>query len=171
MAFQPSSPSPRAATDPLEDTASGDTGSGDIGRRFSTATVLFHSAIAARMGLNVTDWKCGEIIARLGAMNPGKLSELTGLSSAATTLVLDRLEALRFVRRERDPNDRRKVIVQPVPNPTRDAEIQGLFAPMNARVAALMTRYTPEQLEGIADFMTRAAAAIEEEALALRRTQ
>lgn len=140
-----------------------------LGRRFSTAVVLFHAAIAARMNLNVTDWKCGEIIERLGPMNPGRLSELTGLSSAATTLVLDRLEALGFVRRERDPNDRRKVIVHPVPNPARDLELQGLFQSMNQRVGALMENYTPEQLEGIGDFLARATQVIEEEALALRR--
>jgi DNA-binding MarR family transcriptional regulator len=140
-----------------------------MGRRFSTAIVLFHAAIAARMNLNVTDWKCGEIIERLGPMNPGRLSELTGLSSAATTLVLDRLEALGFVRRERDPNDRRKVIVHPIPNPKRDLETQGLFAAMNERLGALMTAYTPEQLEGIGDFIARATQVIEEEALSLRR--
>jgi DNA-binding MarR family transcriptional regulator len=140
-----------------------------LGRRFSTAVVLFHAAIAARMNLNVTDWKCGELIDRIGPMNPGRLSELTGLSSAATTLVLDRLEASGFVRRERDPNDRRKVIIEPVRDATRDAKTQKLFAPMNDRIEALMSRYTPEQLEGIGDFLAEATQLIEEEALKLRQ--
>ena len=150
---------PRQAAPPADDT---------LGRRFSTAVVLYHSAIAARLGLNVTDWKCGEIVERLGPMNPGRLSELTGLSSAATTQVLDRLEASGFVARERDPGDRRKVIVRAVPDEARAARIASLFAPMNARLGAATKDYTPPQLEAIADFIARAAAVIEEEGLRLR---
>ncbi len=45
-------------------------------------------------------------------MSAGELAEATGLSSAATTTLLDRLERKGFVQRERDTVDRRKVASQ-----------------------------------------------------------
>ena len=40
------------------------------------------------------------------------LSEATGLSSAATTAMIDRLERKGFVRRSRSADDRRRVLVE-----------------------------------------------------------
>ncbi|PKW17482.1 MarR family transcriptional regulator [Saccharopolyspora spinosa] len=40
---------------------------------------------------------------------PGRLGEWLGLNSASVTALIDRLERLGHVRRERDPDDRRRV--------------------------------------------------------------
>jgi DNA-binding MarR family transcriptional regulator len=85
--------------------------------------VRFHSALAERLGMNVTDFKCVAVLSESGAMTAGKLAERVGLSTAATTLVVDRLERAGLVRRERDPDDRRKVILRPVPNPALERDI------------------------------------------------
>ncbi|WP_392435861.1 MarR family transcriptional regulator [Chlorogloeopsis fritschii PCC 9212] len=73
------------------------------GRELSAATVLFHTAIAERLGLNTTDHKCADILAQTGAITAGELAERTGLTTGAITGVVDRLEKAGFVRRERDP--------------------------------------------------------------------
>jgi len=44
-------------------------------------------------------------------MTAGKFAELSGLTTGAATGMIDRLEKIDLVRRERDPNDRRKVVV------------------------------------------------------------
>src|SRR5882724_6329519 len=88
-----------------------------LGRELSTAVVMFHQAIAERIGLNATDFKCLDLLARTGPTTPGHLSELLRLTGGAITGVIDRLEAAGFVQRERDQNDRRRVIIKPSSSP------------------------------------------------------
>ena len=82
-------------------------------RETSTVTILFHQAIADRLGMNVTDHKCAGILARSGPITAGELARLTGLTTGAITGVVDRLERAGFVRRARDSSDRRRVIIEP----------------------------------------------------------
>src|SRR5216117_3098234 len=80
----------------------------EAARRQSTATVLFHAAVAERLGLSATDHKYADLIARQGPMTAGELADRAGLTTGAITGVLDRLERAGWVRRERDPHDRRR---------------------------------------------------------------
>ncbi|MFJ8964284.1 MarR family winged helix-turn-helix transcriptional regulator [Lentzea sp. NPDC102401] len=82
-------------------------------REQSALTVMFHTKVAARMGLSATDEKCLDLAMRAGGpITAGRLAELSGLSTGAVTGVIDRLERAGFVRRVRDPHDRRKVLVE-----------------------------------------------------------
>jgi DNA-binding MarR family transcriptional regulator len=82
-------------------------------REQSALTVMFHTKVAARMGLSATDEKCIDLAMRAeGPITAGRLAELSGLSTGAVTGVIDRLERAGFVRRVRDPHDRRKVLVE-----------------------------------------------------------
>src|SRR5262245_50684841 len=109
-------------------------------RKLSTATVLLHQAVADRLGLNVTDHKCAELLARTGPVPAGELARLTGLTTGAVTGVIDRLEAAGFVRRAKDPADRRKVIVEP--DVRRMERVIGpLFESMGRAAAELCGRY------------------------------
>src|SRR2546425_489920 len=46
----------------------------EAARRQSTATVLFHAAVAERLGLSATDHKYADLIARQGPMTAGELA-------------------------------------------------------------------------------------------------
>ncbi|WP_439662993.1 MarR family winged helix-turn-helix transcriptional regulator [Lentzea sp. HUAS TT2] len=82
-------------------------------REQSALTVMFHTKVAGRMGLSATDEKCIDLAMRHeGPLTAGRLAELSGLSTGAVTGVIDRLERAGFVRRVRDPHDRRKVLVE-----------------------------------------------------------
>ncbi len=86
----------------------------EILRELSARTVMFHQAVAERMGLSSADHKCLDLIERHGGegrITPGRVAELTGLTTGAVTGVLDRLESAGFVWREKDPDDRRQIIV------------------------------------------------------------
>ena len=139
-----------------------------IGGRFSTAVVLFHSAVAARVGLNVTDYKCADILFRAGPMHPGRLAELTGMSTAATAQVLARLERAGLIRREPDPTDRRRTVVHPMTDSDTYRELSRVFADFGGRVAAVMSRYDEAALRVIADFVTEMTETLETEAIRLR---
>ncbi|KPQ11302.1 MAG: MarR family transcriptional regulator [Algoriphagus marincola HL-49] len=82
-----------------------------LSRKFSTHTILMHQAIAEKAGLSGTDHKYIDLLLEHGSMTAGKFAELSGLTTGAATGMIDRLEKIDLVRRERDPNDRRKVVV------------------------------------------------------------
>ena len=86
-------------------------------RRNGSIMQLLGQMSAERIGINVTDLNCLNIVALTGPMTAGELARATGLTTASITGVLDRLEDGGFVRRERDPKDRRRVIVTLNPGP------------------------------------------------------
>ncbi|MGW6447717.1 MarR family winged helix-turn-helix transcriptional regulator [Lentzea sp. NPDC055074] len=82
-------------------------------REQSALTVMFHARVAEQMGLSATDEKCLDLAMRAeGPLTAGRLADLSGLSTGAVTGVIDRLERAGYVRRVRDPHDRRKVLVE-----------------------------------------------------------
>jgi len=135
-----------------------------LAREMSARTILFHQAVADRMGISVTDHKCLDIAGRAamhGPITAGKMAELTGLTTGAITGVLDRLEKGGFLRREKDPNDRRQVLVRLLPD--RMPEYIEIFAPFVAAWVELCSRYTPEEMARVEDFMRTSLALVEKE--------
>lgn len=130
-------------------------GLNDAFRQLSAATVLFHQAIADRLGMNITDHKCADILSRTGPVTAGELAQRTGLTTGAITGVIDRLEQGGFVRRVRDPHDRRRVIVEPVVK-RMEQVIGPLFESMGRAAAELCARYSTKELAVIHDFTVRA---------------
>src|SRR5258708_39893685 len=80
-------------------------------RGAGAAMQLLGSASAERIGINVTDLNCLNILALSGQLTAGELARATGLTTASITGVLDRLEEAGFVRRERDAQDRARGVV------------------------------------------------------------
>jgi DNA-binding MarR family transcriptional regulator len=137
-----------------------------LGRQLSAATIMFHQAVADRFGLNPTDHKCMDLLFTKGPMTAGELAQVTGLTTGAITGVIDRLEGVGFVRREDDPDDRRRVIVRVVPK--RHQQVGRLFKHLGAATAELSTRYSNAELVTILDFMTRSQEVVHEATLKLR---
>jgi DNA-binding MarR family transcriptional regulator len=136
-------------------------------RQLSAATILFHQAIADRLGMNITDHKCADVLARAGAMTAGELARYTGLTTGAITGVIDRLEKGGFVRRVRDPHDRRRVTVKPVMK-RMEQVIGPLFESMGRAATELCAHYSTEELAVICDFTVRAHQMAIDEARKLR---
>jgi DNA-binding MarR family transcriptional regulator len=137
------------------------------GRRLSMATIMFHQAVADRLGLHPTDHKCIGLLAEAGSTTAGELAEATGLTSGAITGVIDRLEAAGFVRREDDPNDRRRVIIRVVPK--RYGDVTRLFEPLAAAALKVAARYNEQERATILDFVDRSCQILREATLELRR--
>src|SRR5262245_54483749 len=97
-------------------------------RDASSQGVLYSQAVAEHLGVNSTDLECLDFVVLRGALTAGELATLTGLTTGAITGVIDRLERAGFARRERDPKDRRKVLVRALPVVAR--RIAPLFEPM-----------------------------------------
>lgn len=134
----------------------------------STATVLFHHAVADRLGLNPTDHKCADLIMRHGPLTAGELAEVTGLTSGAITGVVDRLEKAGYVKRERDEHDRRKVMIHARHNPEIERTFIALFASISSAMEKLCDEYSESDLEMILHFMGRCRELAQEETKRLR---
>jgi DNA-binding MarR family transcriptional regulator len=122
-------------------------------RRASTDGLLIHQAIADQLGLGPTDLKCLDAAREEPQLTPGRLAEITGLSTSATTAALDRLERRGFISRLRDDHDRRRVFVRSTGQ--HESETAELFAPLAAATAEILGSYTVEQLRLIAAFLER----------------
>src|SRR5437660_12760577 len=120
---------------------------GDLARsaqRAATDGILFHQAVADRLGLHVSDLRCLNILLEAGSIPAGEIGERTGLTTGAVTRMVDRLERAGYVRREPDPADRRRVMVSPVAE--RMATIAPMYAGMAEAWATAMSDYDDEQL-------------------------
>jgi hypothetical protein len=114
-------------------------------RRTGSLFVLMTHAAADRIGVNATDLNCMNILSFSGQLTAGELAKATGLTTASITGVVDRLEQAGFVRRERDPHDRRRVVVQ------MDVEhafgkIMPVFGPMMGAWRRMADTYTDDDL-------------------------
>ncbi len=135
-------------------------------RRTNLRASVFGQSVAIRLGLSDSDVEALETLIDTGAATAGRLAELMGLTTGAVTRLIDRLEQAGYVRRIADPADRRRVIVEVVPE--KAAAIESMFASLGSATAEEVRRYTDAQLELINDFLTRMAEVTREQAERLR---
>jgi DNA-binding MarR family transcriptional regulator len=139
---------------------------GPLARRNSTATVLFHHAVAERLGLGPTDHKCLDLILEHQMLTGSELAAMTGLTSGAVTGVVNRLERAGYIRREPDPEDGRRQLLRSVPE--RLGEAERLFMDIAASAADLLDGFDTHQLEAIAAFLARSTDFARKHAALLR---
>jgi DNA-binding MarR family transcriptional regulator len=125
-----------------------------VGREHSDATVLFHSTLAAEVGLHPTDYKALGILDRLGPMSAGELARHTGLAAASVTNLIDRLVAKGLLRREPDASDRRRVLLSADVSELTDNEF---FRSWQRAATQVWERYSETELAVILDFLADTA--------------
>ncbi|MCY8309759.1 MarR family transcriptional regulator [Bacillus vallismortis] len=136
-------------------------------RKLGTRTVLFHQAAAQALGLFPTDLKSADILNEAGPMTAGELGKKTGLSTGSVTALVDRLEKAGYVAREKDPDDRRRVMI--VPLTASKKHVTDLFRSLSESTMDLCRDYTEEELELIFSFVDKAADIMEEELKRLKQ--
>jgi DNA-binding MarR family transcriptional regulator len=123
-------------------------------RKVSAQSVLLNDTVAKLVGANPTDLECLDLLGLGGPTTAGKLSAHTGLTTGATTAVIDRLERAGFARRLRSTEDRRSVLVEALPERLR--QIEAFYQPLAVAVARLNEDYGDRQLAVIVDYLSRA---------------
>lgn len=137
------------------------------GRRESRASLMFRHSVAERAGLHVTDAECIDFLMEAGTATAGDLARAAGLTTGAMTAAIDRLERAGFVYRDRDPSDRRKVIVKPVMKTIK--KYVPLYESMGREVEKLFSEYTDEELEFLLEHSNRMTKIYEEQIARLRQ--
>jgi DNA-binding MarR family transcriptional regulator len=122
-------------------------------RELSIQLSLLNHRVGAHLDLNDVDLDCLDLINRHGPIGPSALARRAGLHPATVTGILDRLERGGWVTRERDPSDRRAVVVRTLRD--RNAEVFRLYSGMNASIDQICAGYADTELELLADFLRR----------------
>lgn len=122
-------------------------------RGYQRAVDAFDDAAAARLGVNRTDLRCLDVLLERGAATPGALAAALGITTGSVTAMLDRLEALGYLRRTADPADRRRVAVRPTRAAVEAA--RQLWGPLAAEGGGLMACYRTAELEVVLDLLQR----------------
>ncbi|HEX7927354.1 MAG TPA: MarR family transcriptional regulator [bacterium] len=139
----------------------------DLGREMGSRAIMFHQAVADRVGLNATDLKCLDLAREAGGpLTAGRLAEVTGLTSGAITGVIDHLERAGLARRVRDPQDRRKVLVEPILEPM--AALLPIYQRLGREMAEVCMGYTAEELKVVYRFLEEAIAVMKRQTERLR---
>lgn len=139
-----------------------------LGWELSTAVVLFHEAVARRLGLNAADHKALRIVTGHGPLPAGALAARLGLGASAVTALVDRLERAGYVRRVTDPADRRRVLVSADGDQAPD--LSGIFADLGREMTALVAKYDERELATIADYVRSTIAVFETQTARLAET-
>jgi DNA-binding MarR family transcriptional regulator len=121
-------------------------------QRSTLYTVLLHHTTASKAGLNVTDAQCLNALSLDGPQTPGRLAQMMGITTGgAITAVIDRLEKAGYVKRSRDPDDRRRVIVELVPESAE--RFARYFEPVAEEFGRHLAGYSDAQLRALSAYM------------------
>ena len=117
---------------------------------------------ASRFGLNYGEFKVVVKLRQVAgeALSPGALADMLALSTGAMTNRLDRLEEAGFVARERDPDDRRGVVVR-LTGAGRSAA-DGAVAEIAAGEQRWLSALTPKEKRSLNDLLRTLMLASEE---------
>ena len=126
-------------------------------RELSAQLGQLNHRVGAKSKLRDGDLACLDVLARHGPLSPSALARSMQVHPATMTGMLDRLETEGWIARERDPADRRAVLLRAVPGRVR--EMMGLYGGMNGAIDRIAAAYSPEQLAVITDFLDRLIAA------------
>ncbi|ALS00738.1 MarR family transcriptional regulator [Enterococcus silesiacus] len=130
-------------------------------RGFGSRSILHQQAIVHSLGIPANDYISIDLLNELGPLTAGELAEKTGLSTGTITALIDRLEKIGYARREKDPNDRRRVII--VPTYDDREEIKKAYQPLDTAMKKLAQDYSEKELEMINQFLTKAVSVLDDQ--------
>ena len=116
---------------------------GNAMQAYQRSTQAFDDEVGRQLGLNPADLRCLDWLFDQ-ERTPSELSAATGLSLAATTAMVDRLERKGFVRRSRSADDRRKVLVDMTPEGRRRTD--EFYGPLVVEGMKILDRLSAKEL-------------------------
>ena len=124
-------------------------------RDYGVNLTHFRNAMSEWAGLNATDMECLRLLSQKGTATPTELARHTGLTSGATTAMLDRLEKAGLIERRPNPNDRRGTLI--AAQQSSSEKMASWFESARRAQDELISTYSESELEIIADVFERFA--------------
>jgi DNA-binding MarR family transcriptional regulator len=131
-------------------------------QRSGTLTVLHTNAVADKIGISATEFESMDFISHHQPISAGHLAVRCGLTTGAITGIIDRLERANLVKRVKDPEDRRRVLLQPIENKAKKKKVRELYQPMSRAFEEIMGECTPEQIQFLVDIHEKMSDRVEE---------
>ena len=119
-------------------------------RKFLAAGILFNAHAAEKAGLGMTDMQVLHMLQLYGPSTPSQLGAWTRLSSGGVTVALDRLEKGGYLRRERNPADRRSLLIALIP--ARLRKIAAMYEGVEKETRRLLATLPQGDLEAVVRF-------------------
>ncbi len=138
-------------------------------RDYGVNLTQFRNAMSEWAGLNATDMECLRLLFLKGIATPSELARHTGLTSGATTAMLDRLEKAGLIERRPNPNDRRGTLIAPKESSTE--KVASWFESARKAQDELISSYSESELEIIADVFERFANLWDDERKKIQKDQ
>ena len=126
---------------------------GELGRAlqaYQRSTQAFDDEVGRVLDLNPVDLRCLDWLTE-GPLSASRLADATGLSAAATTAMIDRLEKKGFVRRRKHETDRRQVLVEMTD--AGQARTWALYGPLVEAGMPLLARFDMAELAAMRDHL------------------
>jgi DNA-binding MarR family transcriptional regulator len=138
-------------------------------REYGVHLTLFQNAVSEWAGLNASDMACLRLLFLKGTATPTELARQTGLTSGATTAMLDRLEKAGLLERHRNPDDRRGTLITPAKSAAERAA--AWFESARNAQNELISSYSEGELEIISDVFERFTKLWDQERAKIRSDQ
>ncbi len=138
-------------------------------RDYGVNLTQFRNAMSEWAGLNVTDMECLRLLFIKGIATPSELARHTGLTSGATTAMLDRLEKAGLIERRPNPDDRRGILITPAKSGAEKAA--SWFESARKAQDELISSYSESELEIISDVFERFTKLWDQEREKIQRDQ
>lgn len=128
----------------------------ELMREIITTSDEFTLHLGRELTVNPTDLSAMTHLISAGPMVPTELARRLGLSAAAVTTVIDRLEGLGHATRERHPTDRRSVVV--VPSPASVGRAMATLMPMITGIDGVLDGFDEMETAAITAYLERVVA-------------
>lgn len=130
-------------------------------RGLGSRSILHQQGIVGQLGMSANDFISIDLLNEEGPMTAGELATRTGLSTGTMTALIDRLEKIGYAKREKDPLDRRRVMI--VPTYEDKEEIQQVYEPIHQAMLALANQYSEEEITFINHFLENTNAVLDQQ--------
>jgi len=118
---------------------------------FSTHVYLFQQQVAEKMKLHPTDFRSIHLLDKYGELTAGRLATQLGLTSGATTAVIDRLVELGYVERVASGTDRRSTIIRLLPDSVKNMRSEYLL--VDQQLQDKLEQFSDAELDVIGRFL------------------
>ncbi|MDO7882486.1 MarR family winged helix-turn-helix transcriptional regulator [Salinibacterium soli] len=122
-------------------------------REFLDVSEDFEAHVGRELTVNPTDLQAMQHLIMEGPLGPTELSRRLGISTAATTAVVDRLVAVGHARRTQHPSDRRGIVI--VPEPASVERAMATLMPMIMGIDGVLDEFEPDEQEVITAYLER----------------
>lgn len=116
-------------------------------------TSAFEDTVSTALSVNRRDFDAMQHLIQSGPLSPTDIAHRLGVTTAAATVIVDRLTAVGHVTRQPHPTDRRGVLV--VPNPESVQQAMGRILPLIMGVDRALDDFGAAEQAAITEYLRR----------------